>query len=72
MYQYRAAKERLERVARQTERAIRDAYLGVLAEISRVAALKQALESSVTALKAIEAGYEVGTRTAVEVLDGRR
>jgi outer membrane protein len=72
VYLHRASKERLERVARQTERDTRDAYLGVLSEISRVAALKQALESSVTALKATEAGYDVGTRTAVEVLDGRR
>jgi outer membrane protein len=72
VYQHRAAKERLERVARQTERDTRDAYLGVLSEISRVAALKQALASSVTALKATEAGYDVGTRTAVEVLQGRQ
>ena len=41
-------------------------------EISRVQALRQALESSQTALKATEAGYEVGTRTAVDVLDARR
>lgn len=41
-------------------------------EIARVQALRQALESSVTALKATEAGYDVGTRTAVDVLDARR
>ena len=34
--------------------------------------MKQALESSQTALRATEAGYEVGTRTAVDVLDARR
>jgi Outer membrane efflux protein len=34
--------------------------------------LRQALESSETALKATEAGYEVGTRTAVDVLNARR
>ena len=50
----------------------RDAYLGVLAEVSRVQALKQARESSRTALQATEAGYEVGTRTAVDVLVARR
>jgi outer membrane protein len=59
-------------VSRQTERQARDAYLGVNSEISRVNALRQALESSQTALKATEAGYEVGTRTAVDVLEGRR
>jgi outer membrane protein len=71
-YQWMAARERLTRVSRQTERAARDAFLGVNSEISRVRALRQALESSQTALKATEAGYEVGTRTAVDVLDARR
>ena len=72
MYQHRAAKERLERTARQTERATRDAYLAVNSEISRVKALKQALKSTQTALQATEAGFEVGTRTTVDVLEGRR
>ena len=72
VYQHRAAKEALERVARETERQTRDAYLGVLSEISRVRALRQAVESSATALKATEAGFEVGTRTTVDVLVARR
>jgi outer membrane protein len=72
VYQHRAAKERLERVARQTEHDARDAYLGVLSEISHVQALRRALESNATALNATESGYEAGTRTAVEVLDSRR
>jgi len=71
-FQWRAARERLTRVSRQTERQARDAYLGVISEISRVNALRQALESNQTALKATEAGYEVGTRTAVDVLEARR
>jgi outer membrane protein len=72
VYLHRAARERLERTARETERQTRDSYLGVLSEMSRVQALKQALESSRTALQATEAGYEVGTRTTVDVLDARR
>ncbi len=71
-YRWQASKQRLERVSRETERASRDAYLGVVSEISRVQALKQALESSATALRATEAGYDVGTRTAVDVLAARR
>lgn len=71
-YQHRAARERLERTARETERATRDAYLGVISEISRVKALRQALKSAQTALEATEAGFEVGTRTTVDVLDARR
>jgi outer membrane protein len=72
VYLHRAARERLERANRETERATRDAYLGVMSEISRVKALKQGLESSKTALQATEAGFEVGTRTTVDVLDARR
>ena len=68
VYQHRAALQSLERVARQTERETRDAYLGVIAEISRVRALDRAVESSETALQATEAGFEVGTRTTVDVL----
>jgi outer membrane protein len=37
-----------------------------------VQALRQALESNRTALRATEAGYEVGTRTSVDVLNARR
>ena len=71
-YRWQAAKQRLERVSRETERTARDAYLGVVSEMSRVQALKQALESSATALRATEAGYDVGTRTAVDVLAARQ
>jgi outer membrane protein len=72
VYTHRAAKERLERVARQTEHDARDAYLGVLSEISRVKALHRAVESNLTALRATESGYEAGTRTAVDVLQSRQ
>jgi outer membrane protein len=71
-YRWIAAKEQFVRVSRATERAARDAYMGVMSEISRVNALRQALASSQTSLQATEAGYEVGTRTAVDVLDARR
>jgi outer membrane protein len=68
VYRHRVAMEALERIARQTERETRDAYLGVISEISRVQALRQAVQSSQTALRATEAGFEVGTRTSVDVL----
>jgi outer membrane protein len=43
-----------------------------VAEISKVKALKQAVLSSAKALEASEAGFEVGTRTIVDVLDSQR
>jgi outer membrane protein len=72
VYLHRAAREQLNRVTRETERATRDAYLGVLSEISRVNALEQAVASSRTALDATQAGFEVGTRTIVDVLNSQR
>jgi outer membrane protein len=72
VYLHRASREQLQRVARETERQTRDAYLGVLSEISRVNALAQAVESSRTALQATQAGFDVGTRTIVDVLNSQR
>ncbi|MBM4219101.1 MAG: TolC family outer membrane protein [Gammaproteobacteria bacterium] len=71
-YRNIAARERLERTARETERSTRDAYLGVNSEVARVKSLQQAVESAKTALEATEAGYEVGTRTSVDVLQARQ
>jgi outer membrane protein len=71
-YRHSAARERLERTARATERSTRDAYLGVNSEVARVQSLKQAVESAQTALAATEAGYEVGTRTSIDVLQARQ
>ena len=62
------AERQLDRQKRETIRQTRASYLNVLAGISRVKALRQALASTRTAHEAVEAGYEVGTRTAVDVL----
>ncbi len=69
---HRASTERLEGVERMVVRQTRDAFLGVSSEISRVTALRQAVSSSRTALRATEAGYEIGTRTIVDVLAARQ
>jgi len=72
VYLHRASRENYERVARQTERETRDAYFGVISEIARVRALLRSVESNQTALEATVAGYDVGTRTTVDVLDAQR
>ena len=46
----------------------RTAYLNVISGISSVKAFKQALASTNIALEATQAGFEVGTRTSVDVL----
>ncbi len=64
--------ERLETSLRSVQRQTRESYLGVVSGISQVHAFKQALISSETALRATEAGFEVGTRTAVDVIAAER
>jgi outer membrane protein len=62
----------LTETRRATEKQARDAYLGILTEISRTQALKQAVVSAQSAVDATEAGFEVGTRTIVDVLNVQR
>ena len=70
--QYNFAMHYLEKSRRTAQRNTREAYLGVISGISQVNALKQAVISSETALTATEAGFEVGTRTAVDVVASQR
>ncbi len=71
-YQWIAAKDHMQLVSRQTEHLARDSYNGLVSKIAQVNALRQALESAQVALQATEAGYEVGTRTTVDVLQERQ
>ncbi len=68
-YEYQAAKEDLSRKKRAVKRQVKDAYRGVISTISRVTALKTTIISATSALKATEAGFGVGTRTMVDVLN---
>jgi len=71
-FQWIAAKDHMVAVTRSTEHLARDSYSGVISGVASVAALRQGLDSAQTALRATEAGYEVGTRTEVEVLTSRQ
>ena len=71
-YLFEQSQDELVRIRREVERQSRDSFRGVETEISRVRALKQAVISSEKALEASEAGFEVGTRTIVDVLDSQR
>ncbi len=57
---------------RAVVRQVRNAFNGVNAQISSVRALEQAVISAESALNATEAGFEVGTRTIVDVLQSTR
>ena len=64
--------QEIEAKEREILQQTRSAYLGILAGMSYVKAISQAMKSSEQALKATNAGFEVGTRTAIEVLDAQR
>ncbi|MEE7624554.1 TolC family outer membrane protein [Methylobacter sp. Wu8] len=71
-FEYQAAKEDLVAKKRAVKRQVKDAYRGIMTAISRVAALKAAVISATSALEATEAGFGVGTRTMIEVLNEQR
>ncbi|MCB1800848.1 MAG: TolC family outer membrane protein [Gammaproteobacteria bacterium] len=71
-FRYEAAQEVLEQRRRAVQTQVRNAYRGVVSSISRVDALEAAQVSASSALDATEAGFEVGTRTLVDVLNGQR
>ena len=65
---YQQAAHTLEADRRLAVSQTRSSYLGVVAAVSSVNALNQAVISSQSALEATQAGFEVGTRTIVDVL----
>ena len=68
-YDFQTSQEAYTELHKSTEKDTRSSYLNVISEISRVKALKQAVISNISALNATEAGFEVGTRTIVDVLN---
>jgi outer membrane protein len=71
-HQFTQAQETQVQQRRATERQARDTFRGVMTGISKVTSLKQAVLSNEKALEAAEAGFDVGTRTIVDVLDTQR
>jgi outer membrane protein len=67
-YTLNAVNEDLDRQQRAVVRQTNNAYRAVIAGIEQVGAFKQAMVSAEAALEATQAGFEVGTRTIVDVL----
>ncbi len=66
------ASQDLSLTHRSVVRTTRNAYNTVIAAISAIKAFEQSVLSAKKALEATEAGFEVGTRTIVDVLDSTR
>lgn len=71
-YSYVAASEDLEASYRSVVKDVRAFYNNINASIGALRAYKQSVVSAQSALEATEAGFDVGTRTIVDVLDATR
>jgi outer membrane protein len=69
--EFNAARENRINLARNTVTSTRSLHMTVVSDVARVAARKQSIVSSRSALDATQAGYEVGTRNVVDVLNAQ-
>ncbi|GKW08255.1 outer membrane channel protein TolC [Pectobacterium carotovorum] len=68
-HSYVSASELLESAHRSVIQTVRSSFNNISASISSINAYKQAEVSAQSSLDAMEAGYQVGTRTIVDVLN---
>jgi outer membrane protein len=69
--EFNAARENRINLTRNTVTTARSLYMTVVSDVARVAARKKSIVSSQSALDATQAGYEVGTRNVVDVLNAQ-
>lgn len=70
--QYDQARETLAASERAITQGVRAAHISVLTSIQEVNARKQSIKSAQSAVDAIQAGYNYGTRNIVDVLNAQR
>ncbi|MBX3708180.1 MAG: TolC family outer membrane protein [Gammaproteobacteria bacterium] len=68
-YNYQVAQQQLEQTIRSTINTTRQSFLSIVAGISQIKADKEAIKSSISSLKGLEASYQVGAETLVDVLN---
>lgn len=71
-HRYREALAKFKQQQRSVHRSTSKAFLGVTAGISRVKAFEQTLLSSKAATEATKSGFQVGRRTALDVIISER
>jgi outer membrane protein len=69
--EYNSQREQLINLSRNIVTNTRSLHMTVLSDVSRIAARKQSIVSSRSSLDATQAGYEVGTRNVVDVLNAQ-
>ena len=68
-YQYVSAEAKLQALHRNTVSDTRQNFLNITSGISKIRADKHAIKSASKKLEATQAGYKVGTRTMVDILE---
>lgn len=68
-YNFVSSSEKLVSAQRSAVQTVRSSFNNINASISSIEAYRQAAVSAQSSLDAMEAGYQVGTRTIVDVLD---
>jgi outer membrane protein len=71
-YAKSSAEFELKQAERQTISQITQQYLNVLSDISQIKAFKQSVQANLASLKAMKRGFEVGTKTIVDLLNQQR
>ncbi|MGF1529709.1 MAG: TolC family outer membrane protein [Candidatus Competibacterales bacterium] len=71
-FEFESSKQQLEATQRDVVQQVRISFQDLTAALSRIRALEQSVVSNNSALEATQAGFEVGTRTIVDVLDAER
>lgn len=69
IYNMQTAEQQLEQTTRNSINTARQSYLGIVAGISQISADKAAIKSAISSLDGMEASYQVGTETLVNVLN---
>ena len=69
--EFNAARESRINLSRNTVTNTRSLHMTVVSDVSRIAARKQSIISSKSSVDATQAGYEVGTRNIVDVLNAQ-
>lgn len=68
---YQQSQFEIDQLRRTVQQSTANDFRGVLTRISEIKAYEQSVESARTSLAATEAGYQVGTRTIVDVLNAQ-
>lgn len=68
VHNYNSSLEELERIHRETDQNMRETYLNVITDISRIDAFKRAQEAAQISYQSNASGFNVGKRSSLDVL----